>query len=130
MIKTSKAVLVAGAILAGLAVGIGAFGAHGLQDLLREHGRQATFETGVKFQFYHSLALLLVGILMHLRQDRAGAMVWAARLILAGTLIFSFSLYILCLTNVGWWGAITPIGGTSLLIGWGLLAWGIHKSSF
>lgn len=111
--------VVSGAILGALSVMIGAFGAHGLHDMLVKNGHLETFETGVKYQFYHSLALVLVGILAyHLPGKWLG---YAAQSFFYGTLIFSGSLYILCLTNVRWLGAITPIGGLLMIAGWVLL---------
>lgn len=124
--KTPKQILMAGAVLTGMGVVIGAFGAHALEGILEENGRTATFETGVKFQFYHGLGLLLLGVIAERRAHPwvRGAAVW----LLIGTLIFSISLYILSLTNIGWLGAITPFGGTSMIIGWAMLTIGLWRS--
>ena len=118
--------LLLSSILGILSVAIGAFGAHGLRKLLEANGRQETFETAVKYQFYHTLALLLLGILLQTMAHKS--LEWAGWLFLAGILIFSGSLYALCLTNVTKWGAVTPIGGLFLIAGWWCMAWGIYKS--
>lgn len=110
---------IAGAILAFLAVGAGAFGAHALRarvapDLLE------VFETGARYNMYHALALLAAG---WAAGQWPGALSTAAGwLFIAGTLIFSGSLYLLALTGVRWLGAITPIGGVAFLAGWACLA--------
>ena len=112
--------------MAALAVGIGAFGAHGLKDILTENQRLETFETGVKYHFYHALGMILIGILMFHIQNNMIANGGIA--IFIGILIFSVSLYVLSLTNIRWLGAITPLGGLAFLIGWGMVAWGIWKA--
>lgn len=104
-----------------LAVGAGAFGAHALQgrmsaDLL------SVFETGVRYQMYHALALLAVGLLLTRISPQAGWGVTAGWLFVAGTLLFSGSLYVLAFTGVRWLGAITPLGGLAFLAGWASLA--------
>jgi uncharacterized membrane protein YgdD (TMEM256/DUF423 family) len=120
-----------GALLGLIGVGIGAFGAHALRKLLAETGRADTFETAVKYQFYHALALVLVGVLMQLM---AGPTVgqnptalkylnYAGLSFLGGVLIFSGSLYVICFTGITWLGAITPIGGVLMIAGWALLFW-------
>lgn len=107
-----------------LAVMLGAFAAHALKsrmgpDLL------ATFEVGVRYQMYHAFALLAVG-LAHAKWP--GPMLAASGwLFVAGTLIFSGSLYLLSITGVRWLGAITPFGGLALLGGWLCLAWAAWK---
>jgi uncharacterized membrane protein YgdD (TMEM256/DUF423 family) len=104
-------------ILGALAVGIGAFGAHGLQPLLEAKGRVATFETAVAYHFYHALAILAVSIWYSLVPDKK-ALRLAIFAFLSGILIFSGSLYILSLSGITWLGAITPIGGVAFIIGW------------
>ncbi|MEO6742013.1 MAG: DUF423 domain-containing protein [Chthoniobacteraceae bacterium] len=105
------------AITGFLAVALGAFGAHGLHDVLEKNGRLATWETAVLYHLTHAVVLLLIATLRPLRT----AAWW---LMLAGVLIFSGTLYVLALTNVKWLGAITPIGGVCLLAGWLALAFG------
>lgn len=121
-----KFFLLCGAGLGALGVMIGAFGAHALSKMLTETGRTATFETAVKYQMYHILALLLTALLLDRYASKWFA--YAGWSYLAGILIFSGSLYILCLSNVGKWGAVTPIGGLALIAGWICLFIGIWKS--
>ncbi len=123
---TQKLVLLTAAGLGGLSVGIGAFGAHALRATLEAGGRINTFETAVRYQFYHTLALLAIGILMyHLPDKRLG---YAAVAMVIGIVIFSGSLYVLCLTGVRWLGAVTPLGGVALIVGWVLLAVSVYRS--
>lgn len=122
-----KFVLIAAAALGALSVMIGAFGAHALQATLEAQGRVDTFETAVKYQFYHTLALLAIGLLMFRVQDKL--LDYAALSMMGGILIFSGSLYILCLSGLRWLGAVTPVGGLLFIVGWVLLAIAIAKSS-
>lgn len=124
---TAKTVLISAGILGALSVGIGAFGAHGLEATLTANGRLDTFETAVKYQFYHTFALLLLGILM-LNMD-SGYFNYASICFILGIAIFSGSLYTLSLTNITWLGAITPIGGLALILGWVFLILGVSKSA-
>ncbi len=103
-----------------VAVGIGAFGAHGLSKILEGNGRLDTFETAVKYHFYHTLALLIVSILVKISGDDR-YLSWAGWSFIAGILIFSGSLYILAITNIKWLGAITPVGGFLFIVGWACL---------
>jgi uncharacterized membrane protein YgdD (TMEM256/DUF423 family) len=112
----AEKVIKIGALLGAVTVMIGAFGAHGLETLLVENGREATFETAVKYQFYHVFALMFVGLLM--KYYNSGYLIWASKLFLLGILIFSGSLYVLSLTNYTVLGAITPIGGLAFIFGW------------
>ena len=115
-------------IFGAIAVGIGAFGAHGLKEILAETGRLETFETAVKYHFYHSLALLMVGILFLFKPDWKQLKL-AGTLMILGILIFSGSLYILCLTGITWLGAITPLGGVAFILGWVFLFLAVSKNS-
>lgn len=111
--------IVAGALLGMLATVLGAFASHGLEGRLAPD-LLAVFEIGVRYQFYHALALLLVGLLgLH---GSSRLLAWSGGLFLGGTLVFSGSLYILALSGVHVLGAITPLGGTAMVIGWLLLA--------
>ena len=101
-----------GAALAGLAVGLGAFAAHGMKAHYDTAALQ-TFETGVRYQMYHALALLLVGALAaHGRRTGAAAIAF-----LLGIALFSGSLYALVLLDQKWLGAVTPFGGVAFLFG-------------
>lgn len=114
-----KFILISGAVLGALAVALGAFGAHALKPMLEASGRLETFETAVKYQFYHALALILCGML--LERFTTPLYQYAGIAFLAGTLIFSGSLYLICFTGVSKWGAVAPIGGLAMITGWVLL---------
>lgn len=114
---TSRLILQLAALLGGLGVAIGAFGAHGLRPMLEATKRFDTFETAVRYQFYHALALLAVGVLLHLRPEMR-LLSTAAWLWLGGVLLFSGSLYTLCFTGITKLGAVAPIGGLLLIAGW------------
>ena len=122
--------LLAGAVLAGLGVAAGAFGAHGLKALLSVE-MLAVFETAVRYQMYHALALVLTGILLDRSVAPEGrtSLRLAGRLFLAGVLLFSGSLYLLALSEIRWLGAITPIGGFCFIAGWGVLAWAANRKN-
>lgn len=123
---TQKAILLIASALGALTVAIGAFGAHALAKMLESTGRVDTFETAVKYQMYHTLALLAVGILLF-RVEQPALQV-AAWCFFLGILVFSGSLYVLCATGITWLGAITPIGGTLFIVGWGALFYAIFKA--
>ncbi|MCC5932006.1 MAG: DUF423 domain-containing protein [Cyclobacteriaceae bacterium] len=114
-----KFILISGAVLGALAVALGAFGAHALKPMLEASGRLDTFETAVKYQFYHALALIISGIL--LERFANPLYQYAGASFMAGTLIFSGSLYLICFTGVTKWGAVAPIGGLAMIVGWILL---------
>jgi uncharacterized membrane protein YgdD (TMEM256/DUF423 family) len=126
-----------GAVLGAIGVALGAYGAHGLEKQLAAWGyagdelakRLANHETAVRYQMWHALAIALVGVALLSRP----APLWnaAAGLMLAGVLIFSGCLYGLVLTgpNFRWLGAVVPIGGVSLIIGWVLLAVGAWRAN-
>lgn len=105
------------AIFGAIAVGIGAFGAHSLKPMLEASGRLETFETAVKYHFYHSLGLFGLGLLALVKPDwkKLSLGFWGFTI---GILIFSGSLYVLCLTGITWLGAITPVGGVAFILGW------------
>lgn len=124
-----KTILLFATISGALAVSIGAFGAHGLQKILKATQRVETFETAVKYHFYHTLALLFLGIYMSFAEDKSYLNISAYGFML-GLIIFSGSLYTLSLTNIKILGAITPIGGLGFIIGWISLVINISKNQF
>tara|TARA_B110000211_G_C14060827_1_gene545427 strand:+ start:1745 stop:2116 length:372 start_codon:yes stop_codon:yes gene_type:complete len=116
---TSEKVLKIASVFGVLAVSIGAFGAHGLESILIENNRVETFETAVQYHFYHTIALLIVAVLL---QNKASICLnWAAILFSLGILLFSGSLYILALSNFTFLGAITPLGGLCFIAAWAAL---------
>lgn len=121
-----RSILLTGAALGGLAVAIGAFGAHALKAKLAETGYADTYELAVRYQFYHALALLLTGLLMQNVPSKAFA--YAGLLFLLGVIFFSGSLFVLSLSGLKVLGAVTPIGGLCFIAGWCLLLAGILKN--
>jgi uncharacterized membrane protein YgdD (TMEM256/DUF423 family) len=112
--------IVSGAILGFLGVAAGSFGAHGLKSLLEANGQSANWETAVRYCLFHALALILVGALAALPQAAAsrGLITAAGWNFLLGTLIFSGFLATLALSGIRILGAIVPIGGVLMLVGW------------
>ena len=115
-----------GAVSGFVAVALGAFGAHGLKSTLPE-ARLAIFETGVRYQMYHALALLAVGLLFG--REATSILKASGWFFVAGTVLFSGSLYALALTGMGKLGAITPLGGLAFLAGWAMLAWAANDAA-
>lgn len=112
--------VVAACVLGFVSVAAGAFGAHALRDRLDERMLDI-FEVAVRYQFFHALALM--GAAWIATQTRwPGASSVAIVCFVAGTVVFSGSLYLLVATGAKWWGAVTPIGGLLLLAGWASLA--------
>lgn len=125
-----KGFLIWAALLGALAVALGAFGAHGLKQVVPAE-TVATFETGVRYQFYHVFGLLAVGILFNSENGRY--LKWAGNLFLLGILLFSGSLYLLTalkatdVVGLSGIGIITPFGGLCFIAGWLMLALAIRK---
>lgn len=117
--KQERTFLLLGSLAAFAAVALGAFGAHGLRDVLPAD-RLQIFETGVRYQLYHAFALIVAGFLTRRRRGRAAPA--AGWLFALGILVFSGSLYVLALSGVRAWGAVTPIGGLAWLVAWLLVA--------
>ncbi len=113
--STSRVLIMAGGILGLLGVVAGAMGVHALRDVLDAKALN-TFETGVRFQIYHALALLAVGSLAG--RWKTGFVKLSGVLFTAGVVLFSGSLYILAITGIGVFGAIAPLGGLSLMAAW------------
>ena len=122
---TAKLTLLIAAISGFLAVCLGAFGAHGLKDKLSANLLSA-YETAVQYQFYHTLALLALGLLMLQLGHKASLQISAIAFTL-GILLFSGSLYLLGLGGPSWLGPITPLGGIALIVGWATLFFALLK---
>jgi len=119
-----KAYLVIAAVFGGLSVALGAFAAHGLQRLTTDATIIHSFQTGVQYQFYHSLVLLLVGF--YYERVCSWTFKWAANFFIAGIILFSGSLYLITLLKIrevpySFLGPVTPVGGVFLIAGWSLL---------
>lgn len=118
-------------ILGGLAVVFGAFGAHALKKILSEE-QLKSFETGVKYQMYHALVLLIIGLNFNLETASEKYMVYS---FMAGIILFSFSIYGLVISSAKnkkliFLGPITPLGGLLLIIGWSLLGYAVYTMPF
>ena len=121
----SKTILKTGAVICGLSVIIGAFGAHALRSVLEANDRVSPYETGVLYQMFHGLAILAVGVVA-----KSNASKWITRsfwCMLLGIILFSGSLYGLAIWEIGFLGPITPIGGVFFIIGWVCLFIGVQK---
>ncbi|MEM7504173.1 MAG: DUF423 domain-containing protein [Pseudomonadota bacterium] len=126
MNRQSRLFLTSGAVSALLAVALGAFGSHGLENRLSAD-LLAIYEIGNRYHFYHSFALLAVGVLaLHVDGRRLSASGWC---FLVGLTVFSGSLYALAMTGMRILGAITPIGGGLLIIAWALLAFEAYATA-
>ena len=118
--------LMLGAINAFLCVAIGAFGAHGLKQMLSAK-MLIVYQTGVQYHFYHSLGLIIVGLVL-LHFPKSKPILLSGWLMLGGIVLFSTSLYALSLTEIRALGAITPLGGIAFLSAWLLLAYGVKNT--
>lgn len=121
----NKPFAVLGSVSALVAVAAGAFGAHALRAQLSSD-LFAAFETGARYQMYHALALLAVAAAPAGQSSRAVRA--AGWLFVMGTIFFSGSLYLLALTGMRWWGAVTPLGGVCFLAGWAAFALGVARA--
>jgi uncharacterized membrane protein YgdD (TMEM256/DUF423 family) len=108
-----------GALNAAIAVGAGAFAAHGLRERLDARALEV-FETGARYQMYHAFAIVLAGLVAGAGASRAAAAGWVFQV---GIALFSGSLYALALTGINGLGAVTPLGGIAFIAGWLWLAW-------
>jgi uncharacterized membrane protein YgdD (TMEM256/DUF423 family) len=116
-----KRFLIIASIYSGLAVVLGAFGAHGLQKATTDSTILHSYQTAVQYQLYHALALFVVAILM--QRQPSTQLKWAGICFSAGTILFSGSLYLITYLKInalstGWVGPVTPIGGLFFVIGW------------
>lgn len=124
----NRTIMLTGIILGMTAIIFGAFAAHSLRELIPSESLES-FETGVRYQMYHALLLVLLSS----REKEFGFPLKAVyQLIVAGLICFSFSIYILSLKeltgwNTGYFGLITPFGGVLLILGWALLGYRVFK---
>ena len=119
--------IITGAVMAAIAILLGAFGAHGLKNKITAD-YLIVFDTGVKYHFYHSLGLMIIGILaFHFPSESLNI---PSIFFVVGICLFSGSLYVLSITELKWVGAITPVGGLSFIIGWILTAYYIWRASY
>ncbi|CEG57735.1 DUF423 domain-containing protein [Legionella fallonii] len=122
-----KLYIVIATLSALIANALGAFGTHALKGKLAESSL-VIFQTGIQYQFYHSLALLFTALLLfHIKNQWIIA---AGIAFVSGIILFSGSLYILSITGIKWLGIITPLGGLSFLFAWGMLLIGALKTRF
>ena len=120
MDRTTRSYLLAGAVGAALAVALGAFGTHALGESLPTRYLEI-FQTGVRYHFYHALGLIAVAFAAS-QPGMSNLVAWAGRLMVAGIVVFSGSLYALALTQRSVLGAVTPIGGVCFIAAWLCLA--------
>lgn len=123
--SNTKLFLSVASLMMALSVAIGAFGAHGLKEAVSATMLK-TFNTGVEYQFYNTLGLFATSFMIYLK-PQSKKLVVASWFILLGTIIFSFSLYLLVLLKMPILGAITPIGGTLMIIAWLMVSYSIYK---
>lgn len=126
MTKTAKFILITGAISGMLAVMLGAFGAHALKGQLAQDMLNV-YQTAVQYHYYHTLALLLTGLLA-IRFQHNAWLIWSAVLTIAGLLLFCGSLYLLAVSGQRWLGAITPVGGLCFILAWLSLATAVWRT--
>lgn len=120
MESLTKFFVILGSLNAGIAVILGAFGAHVLKERLAE-SLMTIFQTGIMYHFFHALGLFAVAFVAS-QLPGANLVKWSGLLMFAGIILFSGSLYLLSLTGIRWLGAITPVGGIAFIVSWVLLA--------
>lgn len=120
-----KTFIILGAINAFLAVALGAFGAHGLENKL-EPKYLNIWEKAVKYQMFHTTGLFIVGILLG-KFPASSLLTWSGWLMFIGIILFAGSLYVLAVTQISILGAITPLGGVSFLAAWALIVFAAVK---
>lgn len=125
MTKEAKVGVFFGALYLALGIILGAFAAHGLKDTLNEY-QMGILQTGVKYQLIHGVALLLLGLLCSLYQQR---LFYVALICVAvGVGLFSFSLYAIALLGISFVGIITPIGGVFMIVGWFITMYAVFRN--
>ena len=122
-----RQILLIGILLCGLAVALGAFGAHALKDLLIQTNRIDTYELAVRYHFFHALSLIIITVLIN--QFNYRGLKTSAILILIGILLFSGSLYCMAILNTTKVALITPIGGVFFIAGWSFLFYSVWRGA-
>ena len=123
--QNTKNFMIIASFMMAFTIAIGAFGAHGLKPYLDEYSTDI-YQKGVSYQFYNTLGLFFISFVSYLL-PKSSKIKKSFYFVLSGTLIFSFSLYILALSKIMWLGAITPIGGSLMIIGWILCGYCLIK---
>ncbi|MGK0256064.1 MAG: uncharacterized membrane protein YgdD (TMEM256/DUF423 family) [Arcobacteraceae bacterium] len=123
--QNTKSFMIIASFMMAITIAIGAFGAHGLKPYLDEYS-SGIYQKAVSYQFYNTLGLFFISFVSYLLPTST-KIIKSFYFVLSGTLIFSFSLYILALSKILWLGAITPIGGAFMIIGWILCGYCIIK---
>ncbi len=124
----TKIILSFASISGMLAVGLGAFGAHALKAKLETNNYLPTYQTAVQYHFYHTLALVLIGLLM--MKIPSSWLTYSSYCMMIGVILFSGSLYLLSISGIKWLGAVTPIGGLFFILGWFFLLMAVIKTNF
>jgi len=122
----SRIFLALGAVNAFLCIALGALGSHGLKSVLTAN-MLANFQIGVQYHFYHAIGLMLVGLTME-RLPQVRALKFSGILMMAGIVLFSGTLYVVSLTGWRGMGMVAPLGGSSFMAGWLLLAYAVWKN--
>ncbi len=120
-----KGLLIVGSLFAALSVLFGAFGAHVLKSRLSAEDL-AIFETAVRYQMYHALGIMIMGVAGYYIPHNLISL--PSYFMIFGTIIFSGTLYLIVYTNLRWMGAITPVGGLCLILGWLIFAYNIYRA--
>lgn len=122
--SSSRRLIMIGCIVAGIGVAAGAFGAHMLKSIL-EPPMLAAYDTATRYQMYHAFGMVLVGMAIRVYDDRRLAI--AGWLFAMGMLLFCGSLYGIALAGLKWLGPLTPLGGLTFILGWGIFGWRVWK---
>ncbi|MGK7388924.1 MAG: DUF423 domain-containing protein [Candidatus Cyclobacteriaceae bacterium M2_1C_046] len=125
----NRYIIIIAALFGAIGVMLGAFGAHAFEDELLAAGRTDTFETAVKYHFYHTLAALIAVLLATDSVQHRKART-ASVLFLTGVFLFSGSLYVLCFTSQTWIAFVTPVGGLFFIAGWIWLSYAAYRAQF
>ena len=121
-----KFILVISGISAFLAVALGAIGSHAFKNILETTGKLSQYQTATEYQWYHTIGLMVLAWLFHLTGK--SEFVYSAYFMIVGIILFSGSLYIYSLSTVKLFAHITPLGGISFLVAWGIMIFGIIRN--